>query len=231
MPNWDKAITTISNAMRDRIGNRENKYMRSAWAEVLRIDQAVSALTNIVKTRSPTETPDAHFKRVSATTQRLKLELSNAEERLRRVGMEGAQDIDSRINQALGLNENAYAAEFRQVLRTMSSEERNAALRKMIDAHNGEGLAAVLNAPGMLSGIDDAQREDYRESYVQSRAPALIAERDLLTSTIADVSTVIGTARRAVSDYSDPNRLKEIEDAERLTAIEQDRFNRAFAGE
>ena len=231
----DPAINAIS-----AIGDR----MRSSWSdpakpspyslrmslEVRAIHEAVRGLDAIQKNRSQTETDGAHFLRVSKAAQQAKARFDASVNRLNETLQESARDLDGRIVQRLGLVENQYSAEIRATLRAMPDDKRNAYVREAIDRKDGAFVAAVVNAPSILTGVSDEMKGRYKELLTEKVAPELVAEQSEIFETFSAAMAAVTAAKRAASEVSDPALQISIEISQMRAEEAQRHFDATISG-
>jgi len=94
------------------------------------------------------------------------------------------------IAQRCNLVPSEYAGELRVAFRSMSDKERNAALNQALQNNDGQLIASVCQAPGILSGLSDDVQARYVESLQERMAGDLLAE-------MADLDEALSTAEAA----------------------------------
>ncbi|MBT3844242.1 MAG: hypothetical protein HN944_03355 [Gammaproteobacteria bacterium] len=213
-----------------KISDRTSKNTRSTHLlrEAQRIEQAVKSLGDIAATKSPTETTAAHFKRVEKSSKRLRKETADAVDRIVALQGAAAQDIDNRINQRLNLTQNSYAGELRATLRGMDQKARLATVKDIMSREDGQGMAAISQAPAVLSGLTDEVSARFMDDYTRMYAADLVSERDALITTASDLSILTATADKAADGFSDPSRLRTIESEEQAAADAENAFKEVF---
>jgi hypothetical protein len=213
-----------------RINERTTDNPRSTrlLREAQRIELAVKSLGDMAATKSPTETTAAHFKRVAHSSQRLRNETINAKDRIAVLQQEASQDIDQRIKERLNLIQGDYAGELRSTLRGMDQKERFATISEIMKQGDGQSMAAISQAPAVLSGLSDEISARYVEDYTKMYAADLVNERDALHETASDLAIITSTADKAADGFSNPSRLQSIETEEQAAAEAENSFKGVF---
>ena len=181
------------------------------------------------RSKKPTENEAAHFHRVAGAAKKLDAVVTAVSDRLPVLQTERATDIENRINERLGLVENQYASEVRATIRNMEGKQRNNAVRQIIEAGDGASIAAIIKSPAIISGLDTETQNRYHEWLIDKKAPELAAERDAMLTTVADISTLMSEARAASAAFSDPEKVRLIEQGEKAAADAEKQFNEAVA--
>src|SRR5262249_14195650 len=136
-------------------------------------------------------------------------------------------DIEASIKNKTQLVPDAYAAELRAVYRGMSSTERTALVARFIDEKRGPELAAIIKAPGSLTGMPDDQRGNYEAAYIAKHAPEELIDQAALNDALETVNVAARTAREVASAYNDPAKLAEIARAEAAAEAAAKKFDAA----
>ncbi len=228
---YESTICTLAAEIAGKIGDKEYKHARLLLTEGHRLERAIGGLNQMRHSKNPTETEAKHFKKVSQGAKRLNMEIEGAQQRINSYQQQGAADIENRISKRLGLKEDNYASEVRSALRGMDDKTKAAKINELINNGDGAAVAAITKAPAVLTGISQDMQNKYLEVFTNRHAPDLVQERDVLMSTIADTATILGTARRAAGDFTDPVRMQSIENAEMSAMEAESKFNSSFAGE
>ncbi len=84
---------------------------------------------------------------------------------------QAAKSYEAQINQAVKLTPTQHAAEVRAVVRALPAAKRFTTIITAMEQGDTATLAAVLDAPGITSGLTDEQRDNLREMWVKKAAP------------------------------------------------------------
>jgi len=120
---------------------------------------------------------------VTAAADRLRSAIASAKKNCDSIIEKYRADEASAQTQAARLIPNEFAAETRSVFRSLSADEKNRLLGDLIAAQDGPTLAALLDAPPMLSGLSSEQSAQYRQSYLDAVAP-----RDTEAASLAEIA-------------------------------------------
>ena len=93
----------------------------------------------------------------------------------------------------------------------MSDKDRNKSITDLIRAGDSESLAAVLNAPAVLTGITADIQASYREKYEEANVPILVKQRANALQTIGDLNAALNTAVQSTDNLVDDERMAEID--------------------
>lgn len=222
-------ISEFTQLISDRSVVNGNKHAAAMLREAKRLENAVHSLADIYNRQSPTVTDAAHYKKVSLHAKRLDKEVKDAQERIMNLQVQAANDVEQRLTDRLNLVADQHGAELRAALRSMSNKERHNTIRQIMESGDGPSMAAITKAPAVLSGIPTDIQAKYSESYEKTHAADVFRERDQLFNTIADLATITGTAERAANGFLDPERLRSIEEGERVAGEAENAFQSALA--
>ena len=124
---------------------------------------------------------------------------------------ETQKSFEAALREKAGLTPGPYGPELRARLHAMNPGERVKAVHELIKAHDGSTLAAIFDAPSMLTGLSEADISTFREQYYQTACPGLVKARDTFQDLSEHVGAAVNTCRKISLEYSDPAKLKELE--------------------
>lgn len=189
----------------------------SLLAYARRLVRAIESLESIAANKAPSETRESHYLRISQNAKRLRDEFGRINDQLHEVLKSDGEIIHGRINRIF--EPSKHAAEIRQVLRQMPAEARNKFILDAVTTGNIEALSAVREAPAVLSGLNPDFHKKVIEMSEQKIVPDLARQLEENFEVFAAAQTVLGVAESMTNEYSDPNKIKDIEkrakDAER----------------
>jgi hypothetical protein len=200
------------------------------YHEAVQLPEGARALDELRAARNPTETDGAHIKRVSAAAQKYAKEIDAMRERVDRIVRKGQAEIEARIKATAQLVPDAYAAELRAVWRGMSSKERADLVSRLIEEKRGAELAAIVKAPGALTGMPDDQRRNYETAYLNKHARPELIDHAALKDALEAATVAAQTAREVADAYNDPAKLAEIAKAEAAAAAAAKKFDATVSG-
>lgn len=110
---------------------------------------------------------------LKAKSAREALSAAVAEARIKASTLLSDYKMNLSINQRqrAGLVPDAYAAETRSVFRRLDAKERAAFMQTAIDSRDSSTLAALLQAPTAVSGLNIEQRDQYLSAYLDAVNP------------------------------------------------------------
>lgn len=207
-----KVIGTIGERMESSATN--SGYAKKHLAEVNKMRSAVAGLEKLATSKNMKDTEGAHLSKVAKSTKRLETQVDGYLNRINDIYREGMIDIDSRIKSQAKLTPSKHAAEIRQAFRDMKPDQRSDAFNEALKNQNTEVLAAILDAPAIVSGVDDEIKNRYREAIEKVMAPEAYAEREALHDSLNSSLIALKSVRNAIKDGFDPVKLAEIDAAE-----------------
>jgi len=201
------------NSVMDHIGKDapSNVHIQKMKTTLAPLGSGVAALVRMHATVDPTQTKAAHDKKVIVTASKLNDRYKQTLKDVQVVLRDGLRDIQSRIDAKVSLKPDAFAQELRAAFRSMSHTERVTALVEMTKTNNGPALAAITEAPAMLSGVTEGQQKQYRDAIVQMHAPTECVEEAELLEAFNGTLAAMDVATALAKDLNNPGRLAEID--------------------
>lgn len=123
----------------------------------------------------PALTEDSHVLRVNQVAERGVEKMVRGFDRARAALATAEAGYESEIAAATRLTPTVHAGEIRSIVRAMPVQERYSTLISAMDNGDSATLAAVLSAPGITSGLTDAQVDNLRSMYQRRAAPEALA--------------------------------------------------------
>lgn len=176
-----------------------------------RLSSGALALDNVNANRSPLETEGAHALKVAGLARKLDKEVTTSMNRLGEILREGVNDVQRRIDQKIDLMPDAFASEIRAAFRGLNGKERSKLINELVDGNRGPELAAIVNAPSVLTGTTDDQRARYMRAIVAKHAPAELDEMTGLQGVFDEGFVATDIAASVAKSFIDPSRLNQIE--------------------
>lgn len=197
--------------------------------EIRRIHRGVESLENLSANRDPMVTEEAHTAKIARSADRLKNEAERAHSRLTNTLVSRLGELHNRIVEQTGLVvRDQYAAEIRQALRLLPEKERFEAFNQALKDGDGQLIAAVSEAPALLSGIPKDMAARQFEALEKMKAGDLVNQRQALNESYDEAVAALRSVDTAVKKGFDPAKLKEIREAEQRHAEAAQGFDRAF---
>ena len=223
------AFAHIAARILDGLPDNGHGATRRMHSEIVRLQNGAAALEKLAATRNPLDTSAAHEKRVATAGHKYSEEIKVSLQRLSGIVQVGAQDVELRIAQKVNLVPDGFAAEIRSAFRSMNTSERLKLLGELATDNRGSELAAIVKAPSILTGIDDALKEKYSQLIASTHAPDESQEYARLMDALEAgiVSTRLGD--QVVEAYLDPASLASIESGESAARAADASFANALA--
>lgn len=131
----------------------------------------------------PALTEDGHVLRVNQVAERGVEKMVRGFDRARAALATAEAGYQAEIDAAARLTPTAHASEIRAVVRAMPVQERYSTLISAMNSGDSATLAAVLSAPGITSGLTDAQVDNLRSMYQRRAAPEALANLEAVRRT------------------------------------------------
>ncbi len=126
--------------------------------------------------QSPTDNLPTHQKKVAAAAKKFGDQVQATRKSLNQGLADGVREISNRMSQKVDLTENPYAPEVRAQFRTLDSRAKAGAIQEAVDGNDGPGLAALIGAPSLVTGLTTEQKSRYRDGIHSRHAPAEFEE-------------------------------------------------------
>lgn len=161
----------------ERYGS-ETQYLAAAAREHEALKLSLDSLETMRQTPDPRMTTAGHFDAVNSKADEMLQKIQERQETALNTGIQEAMKLRQKINDQTILHENSHSAEIRGRLAAMPQEERRALLDEAVETGQPELVAAVVKAPAMLSGMEQAEADGLRRQYVQKHAGELLGVLD-----------------------------------------------------
>lgn len=123
----------------------------------------------------PELTEDGQVLRVHQVAERAIDRIGKGYDRARTALATAEAGYQAEIDIATRMTPTAHSAEIRAIIRAMPEQERYTTLISAMDSGDAVTLAAVLNAPGITSGLTNEQVLNLRSMYQRKVAPDAVA--------------------------------------------------------
>ncbi|SHK89325.1 hypothetical protein SAMN05216369_3515 [Marinobacter antarcticus] len=196
----------------------KSSHARSLQIHVNQMVRSVEGLENFSANKSPKDTDAGHTLKIAAQAKRLQTETQRWEKSLNDNARRGINELDMAITEKAGLRETLHGAEIRAAFRGMSFKERGEALNAALKAGDGATIAAISEAPALLSGVTSDMQTRYREGLQEAMAPEETAAKADLFEAFDAGLVALGIVRKSIDSGYDPVQLREIEESEAQSA-------------
>lgn len=208
-------------------GNLEKYPNRSGAKSILstcnRHAMVFNSLATMAETRSPLETPESHFIRVSNQANALLKKWQSESDQLFEYYRTYWLAIQNEILSTTGLNKpSPFADEIRASLKAMPAEQRTDKILGFIKANESSTLGALYEAPAFLSGLSDSEKEAHFNIYFGQHAIDLLNERKNLDDTYGNsVVSFMRSYQNGLKGFTNAQKLRDIEKQKELADIAQ----------
>ena len=215
--------------IRDRI-HGPGVYHTATRMDVDSLASQLSALEKMAVSRHPKDTEEAHLLKLEAAGKQLMKRREMIQERIENRTRETLRDIDQQVRNQLGMQSTPYGQEVRTALRQMSVQDRESAIQKAIDRKDGAFFKALEEAPAMLSGMDEKAQSDAVYRFMETNAPALMSQQNQVMDSYMTSMSALKVPKRAVQEGINPDKLREIREAEERAVEAQRSFETPVEG-
>lgn len=157
------------------------------------------AQINQVRTvANPELTEDGHVLHVNQVAQRGVENMVRGYDRARLALNAAEAGYQAEVDAATRLTPGAHAAEIRAVVRQMQDSDRHRLILSAMETGDTATLAAVLTAPGITTGLTDAQVDNLRALHQRRAAPEALANlqavRTVRAKAVAALDQILSNA-------------------------------------
>lgn len=195
-------------------------------AEGKRLSTAMTGLQNLIERRDPTETIEKHSIRVAKAAEQLEKLTTQVEKSIASLLSQGAASILNEMTQVAPLKENEYASEIRAVVRGMEMNDRTMLLVDAVKRGDAPVVAALTNAPSIITGLTPEFVGQMKEAYFEKNAPEQKAASKNLFETETTLHMIVRLAKEQAAKAVDPRYIADIQAA----AAEAEKARAAFDG-
>lgn len=189
-------------ALKDRLS--EASFARR---HVTRLHSAAEALGTIASSNDGTGERAYQLasssRRFLDSIQRAKTDIS-----VRQAG--GLQALGQEFAERVGLQSDRYANEIVQAFGRAERKDQVAWLSQIVESGDGRSLAAIMEAPEFVTGVDRKTLGEFRNLMEQQRAPDLAAKRKVFEADVETAQVAIEQASRVAQDVL---QIKDVDSA------------------
>lgn len=197
--------------------------------EMVRLRNAAEALDSVRLNRSPLVTTAAHELNVAKKAKQFRQEAAASFNRAAETYAQELHNIDRRIAEKVNLKADEFAPEIRARFREMSGKQRKELIDALVDGKRGPELAAIVEAPSILTGINDQQRDAYRQRMVEKHAADELRAKEVMGDAFESVNASVSAADKFFKELTDPGRMSEIERADEAASTANDAFKQSLS--
>lgn len=198
----------------------------STFTHAARLAASVDSLEELARNRSPSETPEAHTLRVANAAKKLDANLKQVISAFNENTMQTYRNLYTKLSEVAQIDkETPHAAEIRAYFRGLKQNEKIDAIDRAIKTKDSATLAALVNGPDYLSGVDKAMRDNMMQRYHEEVAPELVAEIRAFEEADSAAQEVRRITEKAVTQAFDPSYVASILEAEAKAQATRDRLD------
>ena len=197
----------------------------SMRSQVTRLASRTQALQGVDENRDPTQPEAAHAKAVAERARELERDAEKAVDEANKAHRQALLQVHEILDSELVPNE--YASEMRAHFRSLDSKAQMDLFQRLLKGRRSSDVAAILNAPAEVVGLEPEVHGRLREQYYNAVHPEAVAARDALSQSFDTTLTAARTAKRAKMSLTDPQKLRDIERREQMSAQARQTFESA----
>lgn len=202
---------------------------RAMAAHVGRLAEAVEAMERLAESPNPTETTARHASRVAEAGKKVQQRVAVVWDHINELGQDGTVSIQQRITETANLRPNEFAQEIRASVREMKPEGRRDVLHHAVKNGDAATVAALVNAPSVVTGLDAQYADRMKQAYIEQHAPKETAALTALSDTMSTAFSAASAAKQSAREATDPQYIAKIQrEAEAAEAAQSD-FNQALS--
>jgi hypothetical protein len=194
-----------------------------ATETVSRLHSAAGALGDLIAAKT-SDSPERKAQRISEGGQRYLSAVNRASIDLDARELGGLASLNKQFADRVGLNLEGYrwAAQVTEAFRAATQTEKVKMLAQIVESGDGRAMAALLEAPSFLHGVDGGMLQRYRESMEAKWAPDVTAKRERFDSDLEIARTAIQASEQIASNALQVQNIQEtLAGAAAATAAEQ----------
>lgn len=172
-----------------------------AMTILTKLEKEVIGITSLASKPDSMKSDAANTMILNAEKARLRELAASSRSELAAAISSARATVDTSRGEAGNLTQGEYAAEIRSVFRGLSAAEKAQFIVDATKARDGQSIAAIVEAPAVLTGLTTEQVAGYREHYLDSVAPSSRHERNAND----DLQAVCDTAMDVFDEVAQPS--------------------------
>lgn len=185
------------------------------------------AIREALLVKDPQLTPEAHLLAVQRKGRAWLNEMMDRSDAVQQAASAEVKALDSAIRAKVG-TPTQHAAEIRAYLRGLDPETRHGALEEAAKAGDAATMAAMLDAPGYLSGLNPKQQDAFRQLYLEVHAKELLDRRSAVELAKEVNAKAVSEAMRGCEQFFDQKTIGEIVAGSEKAAAARDAIDRSL---
>ena len=217
------ALKFIANRINGDLSKYTNRGdAHSILAKCNGLSVVFDRLATSASLRSPLETHETHFIRVSNQANTLLAKWQKESDQLFEFYRNYWLRIESEILSTTGLNKpSPFADEIRSSIKAMTSEQRTNKMIELVKTNESTTLSAIYEAPSFLSGLSDLEMNSHFNIYFGQHATELLKERKNLDDVLVSVTAFMRAYQSGLKSFMDSKKMRDIEKQKELADIAQ----------
>lgn len=208
------ALKFIANRIDSNLEGYTNRQgAQGIRAKVNNLTSLFDALAKSAELKSPRETPESHFLRVSNQANTLLAKWQKDNDQLFEFYRSYYLQIEKEIMTSTGLSTpSPFADEIRSTLKQMTAEQRTNKMLSLVKNNESSVLGAIYPAPAFLSGLAEGEKDAHFNMYFGQHAHELLKERKNLDDIYSSsVVSFMKSYQNGLKAFMDSKRMREIE--------------------
>ena len=208
------ALKFIANRIDSNLEGYTNRQgAQGIRAKVNNLTSLFDALAKSAELKSPRETPESHFLRVSNQANTLLAKWQKDNDQLFEFYRSYYLQIEKEIMTSTGLSTpSPFADEIRSTLKQMTAEQRTNKMLSLVKNNESSVLGAIYPAPAFLSGLAEGEKDAHFNMYFGQHAHELLKERKNLDDVYSSsVVSFMKSYQNGLKAFMDSKRMREIE--------------------
>lgn len=206
------SLKMMLDKMTEHAGDAPHPGAAAVLQDMRRLTDSVSSLAVIAEDANPDMTAEQRQARAIRAAAKLGTALPTVQERLDALESTTAKGFEAAFGEHSGLVQTERAQEIRAHIKALKDGgERSVFVQELLKANDNESLGAVVFSPAYLTGLDAVTHSRLRSQIEEQRLPELAKNRDVFSELSGNLRVALDTASKAVSDFSNPRLLADIE--------------------
>lgn len=208
------ALKFIANRIDSNLEGYTNRQgAQGIRAKVNNLTSLFDALAKSAELKSPRETPESHFLRVSNQANMLLQKWQKDNDQLFEFYRSYYLQVENEILRSTGLSSpSPFGDEIRRSLKEMPSEQRTNKMLDLVKKNESPVLGAIYEAPAFLSGLAEGEKDAHFNMYFGQYAHELLKERKNLDEIYSSsVVPFMRAYQSGLKSFMDSKRMREIE--------------------
>lgn len=213
------ALKFIANRIDSNLEGYTNRQgAQGIRAKVNNLTSLFDALAKSAELKSPRETQESHFLRVSNQANLLLQKWEKDSDQLFEFYRSYYLQIENEIMTSTGLSTpSQFGDEIRSTLKQMSAEQRTNKMLDLVKKNQSSVLGAIYPAPAFLSGLTEGEKDAMFNMYFGQHAHELLKERKNLDDIYStSVISFMKSYQNGLKAFMDSKRMREIEREQEL---------------